>query len=94
MHSAVSFYSLVTDETKLSEIFYLLTYLLYGTVLLEKLTGFQLAEKFPAFYGKRWFIVSKFATADKCGRDVLQHVRSVPYRMIARAAVCKKMTPS
>jgi len=32
---------------------YLLTYLLtpLSTVLLEKLTGFQLVKKFPAFYG-------------------------------------------
>ena len=32
---------------------YLLTYLLtpYNTVLLEKLAGFQLVKKFPAFYG-------------------------------------------
>ena len=30
---------------------YLPTYLLHGTVLLEKLTGFQLIKKFPAFCG-------------------------------------------
>ena len=39
---------------------YLLTYLLtpYSRVLLEKLTGFQLVKKFPAFYGTRRFITA------------------------------------
>ena len=38
----------------------LLHYLLtsWSRVLLEKLTGFQLAEKFPAFYGTRRFITA------------------------------------
>jgi len=69
MLSAVSYYSLVTGETNFSEfsflpsflpsfLTYLPTYLLHGTVLLEKVTGFQLAEKFPAFYGNRSFITS------------------------------------
>jgi hypothetical protein len=37
-----------------------LTYLLasWSTVLLEKLTGFQLVKKFPAFYGNRKFITA------------------------------------
>jgi len=37
---------------------YLLTYLLtpWSRELLEKLTGFQLVKKFPAFYGARRFI--------------------------------------
>ena len=30
---------------------YLLTYLLHGAVLLEKLTGLQLVKKFPVFHG-------------------------------------------
>ena len=36
---------------------YLLTYLLnpWSTVLLRKLTGFQLVKKFPAIYGTRRF---------------------------------------
>jgi len=29
----------------------ILTYLLHGAVLLEKLTGLQLVKKFPEFYG-------------------------------------------
>ena len=38
----------------------LLTYLLTlgSRVLLEKLTGFQLVNKFPAFYGSRRFITA------------------------------------
>jgi len=35
-------------------VFYLLT--AWSRVLLEKLTGFQLVKKFPAFYGTRKFI--------------------------------------
>jgi hypothetical protein len=37
-----------------------LTYLLipWSRVLLEKLTGFQLLKKFPAFYGTRKFITA------------------------------------
>ena len=37
-----------------------LTYSLtpYSRVLLEKLTGFQLVKKFPAFYGTRKFITA------------------------------------
>ena len=40
--------------------FALLTYLLtpWSRVLLEKLTGFQLVKKFPAFYGTRTFITA------------------------------------
>ena len=41
---------------------YLLTYLLHGAVLLDKLTVTQLANKFPAFYGTRSFITA-FTTA-------------------------------
>ena len=39
---------------------YLVTYLLQGAerVLLEKLTGFQLVKKFPAFYGTRRYITA------------------------------------
>jgi len=39
---------------------YVLTYLLtpWSTVLLEKLTVFQLVKKFPAFYGTRRFITA------------------------------------
>jgi len=39
---------------------YLLTYLLtpWCRVLLEKLTGFQLVKKFPAFHGTRRFITA------------------------------------
>ena len=39
---------------------YLLTYVLtpWSRGLLEKLTGFQLVKKFPAFYGTRKFITA------------------------------------
>ena len=36
----------------------LLTYLLHGAVLLEKLTGLQLVKKFPAFHRTRRFITA------------------------------------
>jgi hypothetical protein len=36
----------------------LLTYLLHGAVLPEKLTGFQLVKKSPALYGTRRFITA------------------------------------
>jgi len=41
-------------------IYIVLTYLLAlgSRVLLEKLTGFQLVKKFPAFYGIRRFITA------------------------------------
>jgi len=51
----------ITAEAKLiSPPTYVLT--LWSTVLLEKQTGFELIEKFPAFYGKRRFITA-FANA-------------------------------
>jgi len=39
---------------------YFITYLLtpWSTVLLEKLTGFQLVKKFPELYGTRRFITA------------------------------------
>ena len=42
---------------------YLLT--AWSRVLLEKLTGFQIVEKFPAFYGTRRFITA-FTSAPTC----------------------------
>ena len=49
---------------------YLLTYLLnqWSRVLLEKLTGFLLGKKFPAFYGTRRFITA-FTSARQCQLD-------------------------
>jgi len=45
--------------TLLSTVRYtLITYLLNATVLLEKVSGFQLVKKFHAFYGNRRFITS------------------------------------
>jgi hypothetical protein len=49
------------------QVTYILTYLLTprNRVLLEKLTGLQLVNKFPAFYGTRRFITA-FASARHC----------------------------
>ena len=51
----------------LTYLLYLLTYLLipWSTVLHEKLTSFQVAKKFPAFYGPRRFIMA-FTSAATC----------------------------
>jgi len=48
------------EETNDDTLEYLLTYLLtpWSRGLLEKLTGLQLAKKFPAFYGTRRFITA------------------------------------
>jgi len=47
-------------ETHTHVLAFLLTYLLtpWGRVLLEKLTGFQLVKKSPAFYGTQRFITA------------------------------------
>jgi len=54
---------IVVESCEVSQIYlltYLFTYLLTpcNTVLLEKLTGFQLVKKFPAFYGTRMYITA------------------------------------
>jgi hypothetical protein len=36
----------------------LLTYILHGAVFLDKLTGLQLVNKLPAFYGTRMFVTA------------------------------------
>ena len=68
------FYYFGTDRQMLliclycaEQLSYLLTYLLtqWSTVLLEKLTGFQLVKKFPACYGIRRFITA-FTSAPNC----------------------------
>ena len=52
------------DDDFIQNVIYLLTYLLAylltpcSRALLEKLTGFQLVKKFPAFYGTRRFITT------------------------------------
>jgi len=50
----------ISEVLKTDLLIYLLTYLLIqcNKVLLEKLTGFQLVKKFPAFYGTRRFITT------------------------------------
>ena len=56
-----------------------LTYLLtpWSTVLLDKLTGFQLVKKFPAFYGARRFITA-FASAQHMSLSWASSIHSIP----------------
>jgi hypothetical protein len=56
-----------------------LTYLLtpWSRVLLEKLTGFQLVKKFPAFYGTLRFITS-FTTACRLSLSWASSIQSIP----------------
>jgi len=53
------FQQIMKPQTKLTVSIYM-NYLLTprSTVLLEKLTGFQLVKKFPAFHGTRRFITA------------------------------------
>ena len=54
-----------------------LTYLLHGAVLLEKLTGFQLAKKFPTFYGTRRFITA-FTSVWNLSLSSASSIQSIP----------------
>ena len=58
---------------------YLLTYLLspWSTVLLEKLTGFQLVKKFPAFLGTRRFITA-FTSSRHLSLSSASSIHSIP----------------
>ena len=56
---------------------YFLTYLLHEAVLLEKLTGFQLVKKFPAFYGTRRFITT-FTSARHLSLSWTSSIQSIP----------------
>ena len=49
----------------------------YSTVLLEKLTGFQLVKKFPAFYGTRKFITA-FTSARHLSLSWTSSIPSTP----------------
>jgi hypothetical protein len=51
----------------------------WSTVLLEKLTGFQLVKKFPKFYGKRMFITA-FASARQLSLSWASSIQSMPPR--------------
>jgi hypothetical protein len=61
-----------------SFLLYLLTYLLHGAVILEKLTGCQLAKKFPTLYRTQRFI-----TAFTCDRHLslswASSIQSIPH---------------
>ena len=58
---------------------YLFTYLVtpWSRVLLEKLTGFQLVKKFPAFYGTRMFI-STGTSARHLSLSWASSIQSIP----------------
>ena len=58
---------------------YLITYLLtpWSRVLPEKLNGFQLVKKFPAFYGTRRFI-TVFTTARHLSLSWATSIQSIP----------------
>ena len=57
---------------------YLLTYLLtpWSTVLLDKLMGFQLVKKFPAFYGI-WKYITKVTWASHLSLSQARSVQSI-----------------
>jgi hypothetical protein len=55
--------------------YYLLT--LWARVLLEKLTGFQLVKKFPAFYGTRRFITA-FTSTRHLSLSWASSIQSIP----------------
>ena len=60
-------------------IFYLLTYLLtpWCRILLEKLNGFQVVKKFPAFYGTRRFITA-FTSTRHLSLSWASSIQSIP----------------
>ena len=77
--SATSWLSGTRQYAKLCMVHYysLLTYLLHGAVLLEKLTGLQLVKKFPAFYGTRRFITA-LTSARHLSLSWASSIRSIP----------------
>ena len=56
-----------------------LTYLLtpWSTVLLEKLTGFQLVKKFPTVYGI-WTVITAFTSARHLSLSWVSSIQSTP----------------
>jgi len=50
---------------------------LWGRILLEKLTGSELVEKLPEFYGKRRFIIA-FSTASHLSLSWARSIQSMP----------------
>jgi hypothetical protein len=55
----------------------LLTYILHGAVLLEKLTRSQLVKKFPSFYGTRRFITA-FRNVHHLSLSRASSIQSIP----------------
>jgi len=66
---------------------YLLTYLLSPRirVLIEKLTGFQLVKKFPAFYGTRRFITAFTSSCQNCPYSEPSQSSSCPHLPLPEA---------
>ena len=62
-----------------NEKYHIDTYLLtaYSTALLEKLIGFQLVKKFPAFYGTQMFITA-FTSARHLSLSCASSTQSIP----------------
>jgi len=67
---------------------YLPTYLLipWSRALLEKLTGFQLVKKFPAFYGTRRFIAA-FTSARYLSLSSATSIQSMTSHLISRRSI-------
>ena len=57
-----------------------------STVLLEKLTGFQLVKKFPTFYGTRRFITA-FTAARHLSLPWASYIQSIPPHPISRRTI-------
>jgi hypothetical protein len=55
----------------------------YSTVLLEKLTGFQLVKIFPAFYGTRRFITA-FSSACNRSLSFASSNQSIPHVLLSQ----------
>jgi hypothetical protein len=58
---------------------HLLTYSLHTAVLLEKLTGFQLVKKFPAFYGTTRRFITACTRARRLSLFLARSIQSMPH---------------
>ena len=65
---------------------YFLTHSLHAAVLLEKLTGFQLVKKFPAFYGTRSFITA-LTSARHLSLSWARSIQSIPSHPTSRRPI-------
>ena len=72
-----SLFSILFSILFFSPLTYLLTYSMKHRVVLEKLTGFQLVKKFPAFYGTRRFVPA-FTSARHLSLSCASSIQSTP----------------